>query len=99
MSIRIVVAGAGGRMGKTLIRTIADSADLTLAGALESPGHPDLGKDAGILASAGALNIPLESDALPRIAAADAIVDFTVPAVSVALAALAAQARIVHVIG
>ena len=99
MSIRIVVAGAGGRMGKTLTRTIADSADLTLAGALESPGHPDLGKDAGILASAGALNIPLESDALPRIAAADAIVDFTVPAVSVTLAALAAQARIVHVIG
>ncbi|MBN9577124.1 MAG: 4-hydroxy-tetrahydrodipicolinate reductase, partial [Alphaproteobacteria bacterium] len=34
--MRIVVAGAGGRMGKTLIRTIADSADLTLAGALES---------------------------------------------------------------
>jgi 4-hydroxy-tetrahydrodipicolinate reductase len=38
-------------------------------------------------------------DPLPLIASAQALIDFTTPAVSVELAALAAQARIVHVIG
>ena len=43
--------------------------------------------------------IALTDDPLPAIAQAHAIIDFTVPKVSVELAALAAQARIVHVIG
>jgi 4-hydroxy-tetrahydrodipicolinate reductase len=38
-------------------------------------------------------------DPLPLVAQADAIVDFTTPASTVELAGLAAQARIVHVIG
>jgi 4-hydroxy-tetrahydrodipicolinate reductase len=38
-------------------------------------------------------------DPLPLLANADALLDFTTPAASVELAALAAQARIVHVIG
>jgi len=97
--LRIVVAGAGGRMGQTLIRAIAQSSDLELSGALEAHGHPDLGADAGVLAGLPALNVPLTDDPLPAIASAQALIDFTVPKVSVELAALAAQARIVHVIG
>ena len=97
--IRVVIAGAGGRMGRTLIRAIAESEDFALTCALESKRHPDLGADAGELAGAGALGVPLSSDALAAIADAQALVDFTAPAVSVELAALAAQARIVDVIG
>jgi 4-hydroxy-tetrahydrodipicolinate reductase len=97
--IRVVVAGAAGRMGQTLIRAISDSQDLELAGALEAPHHPDLGQDAAVLTGLKPSGVLLVSDPLPVIAKAEAIVDFTVPPVSVELAALAAQARIVHVIG
>jgi 4-hydroxy-tetrahydrodipicolinate reductase len=86
-------------MGKTLVKMIAESGDLVLAGALEADGHPDLGADAGALAGLKPLGVPLIADALPVIAKADAIIDFTTPKVSVELAALAAQARIVDVIG
>ena len=98
-AVRIVIAGAGGRMGRTLIRAVADSKDCVLAGALEAKGHPDLGADAGALAGLPACGVPLTDDPLPLIAHADALIDFTVPKVSLALAELAAQARIAHVIG
>ena len=98
-AVRIVVAGAGGRMGRTLIRAVADTRGCVLAGALEAKGHPDLGADAGALAGLPAAGVALSDDPLPLIAHADALIDFTVPRVSVALAELAAQARITHVIG
>jgi 4-hydroxy-tetrahydrodipicolinate reductase len=97
--IRIVVAGATGRMGRTLVRTVHETPDLSLLGALEAPGRPDLGQDAGVLAGIPANGIVVTDDPLPLIANAQAIIDFTTPKVSVELAALAAQARIVHVIG
>jgi 4-hydroxy-tetrahydrodipicolinate reductase len=97
--LRIVVAGASGRMGQTLIRAVAQSADMEISGALEAIGHPDLGADAGVLAGLPALKVALTDDPLPVIANAQALIDFTIPKVSVELAALAAQARIVHVIG
>ena len=97
--IRIVVAGAAGRMGQTLIRTIAATEGCVVSGALEAPGNPDLGQDAGTLAGLKPLGLALTDDPLPLIAKADALVDFTIPKVSVELAALCAQARIVDVIG
>jgi 4-hydroxy-tetrahydrodipicolinate reductase len=97
--IRIVVAGAGGRMGRTLVRAIAEAEGCVLTGALEAPGHPDLGQDAGTLAGLKPLAVALSDDPLPLLAQAQALIDFTVPRVSVALAGLSAQARIVHVIG
>ena len=97
--IRIVVAGAAGRMGKTVIRMIADASGCVLSGALEVPGKPDLGADAGTLTGLQPLGIALTSDPLPLIAKAEAVIDFTNPKTSVELAALCAQARIVHVIG
>jgi 4-hydroxy-tetrahydrodipicolinate reductase len=97
--IRIVVAGAAGRMGQTLIRTIAETKGCVVAGALEAPGNRDLGQDAGTLAGLKPLGFALTDEPLPLIAKADALVDFTTPKVSVELAALCAQARIVDVIG
>lgn len=97
--IRIVVAGASGRMGMTLIRTIAETEGVVLSGALEAPGHPNLGRDAGALCGLPAANVLITGDPLPVLAQAQALIDFTVPRVSVELAALTAQARIVHVMG
>ena len=97
--IRVVVAGAAGRMGQALIRALAETPDCVLAGALEAPHHPDLGQDASVLAGLKPSGIVLTDDPLPLVAQAGAILDFTIPKVSVELAALAAQARCVHVIG
>jgi 4-hydroxy-tetrahydrodipicolinate reductase len=97
--MRLIVAGAAGRMGRTLIRTIGETEDVTLAAALEAPQSAALGQDAGLLAQCSVCGIKVTSDALVAVAAADGILDFTSPRASVELAALAAQARIVHVIG
>jgi 4-hydroxy-tetrahydrodipicolinate reductase len=98
-AIRIAVAGASGRMGRTLIRALAEAEDMRLAFALERPGHAELGKDADVLAGLPAAGIALSNDPLAALAASDAVLDFTTPAASVPLSELAAQARIVHVIG
>jgi len=97
--MKLVVTGAGGRMGRTLIRAIHESESVTLWGALEREGSPHLGQDAGELAGVGRLGVDITADPLPPIAHADGIIDFSTPAATVANAGYAAQARIVHVIG
>ena len=97
--IKIVLPGAAGRMGRTLIAEIAKNPSLALFGATEPAGSALLGADAGTLAGLPEpLGIAITDDPLPLVAEADAIIDFTVPAATVEYAALAAQARIVHVI-
>jgi len=97
--IKIAVTGAGGRMGRTLIALIHETAGLTLAGGIEAEGSAHLGADLGTLAGLAPLGLAATDDALNVIKTADALIDFSVPAASVEFAALTAQARIVHVIG
>ncbi len=97
--MKIVIAGAAGRMGRMLVQTVTATQGAVVSGALERPGSSALGQDAGTLAGVGALGVLLSDDALSVIAKADALIDFTTPASTVELAGLAAQARIVHVIG
>jgi 4-hydroxy-tetrahydrodipicolinate reductase len=97
--MRLIVAGAGGRMGRTLVKAIADNKGFVLAGALEDARSPLIGQDAGALAGIGDNGVKLAADAGPLMAKADAIVDFTAPAATVAFAALAAKAGKVHIIG
>ena len=66
--LKIVVAGASGRMGRTLVREIAQGSGITLCGALEVEGHPDLGLDAGTLAGMQPNGIKLTADPLPLLA-------------------------------
>lgn len=98
-TIRIAIAGASGRMGRTLIAALGETTDMKLAAALERAGHGDLGKDAGTQAGLPAANIALTDNAKTALAHADAVLDFTTPAASVALAEIAGEARVVHVIG
>ena len=97
--MKLVVTGASGRMGQTLVRLIANTPGVVLGGALEHEKSPHLGKDAGVLAGIGETGVKISADPLPVIAKANGIIDFTAPAATVAYAGYAAQARIVHVIG
>jgi 4-hydroxy-tetrahydrodipicolinate reductase len=97
--LKIVVAGASGRMGRALVREISQAQGVRLVGALEAEGNPELGMDAGSLAGQQPNGVKLTAGPLPLLAEAEAVIDFTRPMVSTMLADLAAQARIVHVIG
>jgi 4-hydroxy-tetrahydrodipicolinate reductase len=97
--MRLVVAGAAGRMGRMLVQAIHANEELVLAGALERKGSPALGQDIGTLAGLGPLGITITDDPLSALAHADGVIDFTAPQATLELAAIAAQARIVHVIG
>ncbi len=97
--MRLIVAGAGGRMGRTLIQAIAAAKDVTLAGAVDAPGSAVIGRDAGELAGLGANGVTVGTDAAPLLAKADGLLDFTIPAATVAYAELVARTGGVHVIG
>src|SRR6185436_8169644 len=97
--MRLIVAGAGGRMGRTLVRAIADTNGLTLAGAVDAPGSAAIGRDSGELAGLGANGIAVATDAAPLLAGADGLIDFTIPAATVAFAELTARLGRVHIIG
>ena len=97
--MRLVVAGAGGRMGRTLVKAIADNKGFALAGALEDARSPLIGWDAGTLAGTPENGIKLTADAGKLLDKADGIIDFTAPVATVAFAALAAKAGKVHIIG
>jgi 4-hydroxy-tetrahydrodipicolinate reductase len=97
--IKIAVMGAGGRMGQALVRQILTTDGCVVIGGIEQAGSHLIGADLGETAGANNLNIPITDDALELIAKADAIMDFTAPAATVEFAALAAQARCIHVIG
>ena len=97
--MKLVVTGAGGRMGRALVRIIAETEGVELCGAVDRSGADVVGQDAGVLAGLPANGILVADDPLPVFAEAEGVIDFTSPAASVEFAGLAAQARIVHVIG
>ncbi|WP_210528656.1 4-hydroxy-tetrahydrodipicolinate reductase [Rubellimicrobium arenae] len=96
----LVVTGASGRMGQTLVRLIAASPERArLVGAVERPGSPWIGRDVGEAMGGGPLGVVVTDDPLEAFARAQGVIDFTTPAATVEFAGLAAQARAVHVIG
>ena len=95
----LVVTGTSGRMGQTLIRLAQGSDRLRLVGCVERAGHPWIGRDVGEAMGGAPIGVKVTDDALEAFAKAQAVVDFTAPAATVEFAALAAQARAVHVIG
>ena len=97
--LRVVIAGAGGRMGRTLIHAVAASKGFTLAGAVDAPNSTVIGRDAGELAGLGPNGVKVVGDATPLLGSADALVEFTIAAATRAFAELTAKAGIVHIIG
>jgi len=97
--LKVVVLGASGRMGRMLVRYCSQADDIDLTGAIERSDAPELGQDAGSLAGVEPLGVPVTEDLHQAIANADALIDFTGPASTVAASALAAQAKATHVVG
>jgi 4-hydroxy-tetrahydrodipicolinate reductase len=97
--LRVVVTGAGGRMGRALTRAVLGEEKMRLVGALDRPDAEVQGEDAGTPAGAGLTGVPVSADPVAAFAEADVVLDFTSPEATLAYAELAAQARVVHVIG
>jgi 4-hydroxy-tetrahydrodipicolinate reductase len=95
----LVVTGASGRMGQTLIRLAQASDKLRLVACVERSGHAWIGRDVGEAMGGSPIGVTVTDDALEAFSKAQAVIDFTAPAATVDFAALAAQARAVHVIG
>ncbi len=94
--IHVAVSGAAGRMGRTLIRLIAEAEDLQLVAALEAPGHPCLGTSAGALGGGADLDLEVSEDLSET---PDVLVDFSLPDGSIQRIAACAATGVPCVVG
>jgi 4-hydroxy-tetrahydrodipicolinate reductase len=97
--VGIAVVGASGRMGRMLVRAVRETPGASLSGVTERPGHDWIGRDIGEITGGEAIGVLVEDDPLEVFARSQAVLDFAVPEATLAHAALAAQARLVHVVG
>lgn len=95
----IVVNGVSGRMGRMLVQVIAASDAAHVIGALERPGHDWIGQDLGLCLGGTANGVIVSDDPAQALTGAHAVIDFTAPAATVALARVAARMKVAHVIG
>jgi 4-hydroxy-tetrahydrodipicolinate reductase len=82
--LRVVVAGAGGRMGRALTRAVMTESRMRLVGALDRAEADVQGQDVGLLAGVEAAGVSVASDPLPAFANTDVLLDFTAPAATLA---------------
>jgi len=76
MKPKLLIVGAAGRMGKRILSLAVDAGRFNIIAAVEKQHHPDIGKDAGLVAAAGPINVKLDSIYPP---AADVAMDFSLP--------------------
>lgn len=98
-TLRLLIAGAAGRMGRAIIREALSTPGVTIAGGFERQGHEALGRDLGPLAGLDSLGVVVEPEAARALGRADALIDFTAPAASLSNARLAAKSGVAHIIG
>ena len=96
--MKIAIAGASGRMGRTLIEAVLRNADTKLAAALEIAGSPHLGKDAGEFAGSSC-GIKVTDDIERALQGCDALIDFTRPEGTLHHAALCKKLGVRMIIG
>jgi 4-hydroxy-tetrahydrodipicolinate reductase len=95
----VVVAGAAGRMGRTLVACLQDASDLSLVGALERPGHPAVGKDAGEVAGVGRRGVNITDDPTSLLTRDRTLVEFSIPEASLGHLRLVARTGARAVVG
>jgi 4-hydroxy-tetrahydrodipicolinate reductase len=98
VSIRVAIAGAGGRMGQALIEATLAASDLALAAALDVPQSPFVGRDAGERIGRRA-GVDVGADVDAALGRADVLVDFTRPEGTLAFAAACAKRGVALVAG
>lgn len=95
----IVINGVSGRMGRMLVKVVSESGQARLAGGLERPGHDWIGQDLGSAMGGPALGVIVHDDPVRALRGVQAVIDFTTPPASAALAPFAADLGVAHVIG
>lgn len=100
MTMRVGITGAGGRMGRTLVEAIgASTTELQLTAALERAGSSLIGADVGEVAGQGAIGVVIVSSLADALENVDVLIDFSVPAATIANVAACAEKGIAMVIG
>jgi 4-hydroxy-tetrahydrodipicolinate reductase len=97
--VKVIVTGAGGRMGARLVSLIKESSDLQLVGAVERKGHPAIGSDAGDVAGCGRMGVAVTDNLTALAGHAEVLLDFTKPDVSLAHMEIMAAYRKAMVVG
>jgi 4-hydroxy-tetrahydrodipicolinate reductase len=96
--LKIAIVGASGRMGRMLIETILNDGGATLVAAIDQPGTPAIGKDAGELVGMPC-GVAVSSDIEAGIAQADCLIDFTRPQGTLEHLAICRRHKVAIVIG
>ena len=76
MKAKLVVVGAGGRMGRRIVALAVESERFDIVGSVDAADHPDQDKDVGVLAGVEAINVRLCPDFPEQ---ADVVIDFSLP--------------------
>jgi 4-hydroxy-tetrahydrodipicolinate reductase len=97
--LRLVVPGAAGKMGRMIVKVIAETPSTELVAAIERPASPLLGQDAGSVAGLSPLGVALGSDLDSALGQADVIIDFTAPTATAWTVSRAAEHGVGMVIG
>lgn len=97
--LNVVVTGAGGRMGGRVISFVYATEGMTVAAAVEQPGHLSVGKDVGENLGIGKKAVIIEDDLDACIEKGDIVIDFTSHAASMRHLEIAASKKRAIVIG
>jgi 4-hydroxy-tetrahydrodipicolinate reductase len=93
MKTLIGINGACGRMGQRLIQLAQEDKSLTVAAALDAPGHPNQGRDIGEVVGLGPLGVKVCSS-LPLEQRLDVVIDFSLPEGTMAVLPVCVERRI-----
>ena len=97
--LKVIISGAAGRMGRSLVGGVQESNEFSLFGALESEGNKLLGVDAGEFAGIGKSGVLLSTSDESLIEQADVMIDFSSPSASISNAEICAESGTALVIG
>lgn len=97
--LRLAVPGAAGKMGRMILKVIAETPSTELVAAIERPVSPTLGQDAGVVAGLGPLGVAIRSDLDDALKNADVVIDFTAPSATAWTVSRAADCDVAVVIG
>src|SRR5210317_2255202 len=96
---KVIIAGAGGRMGRRIGYMVNEHPELQVAAGFERPENPGVGKDLGELGGYGANGVKVANDLEAVIDQGDVIIDFTFHEATMKIARQAALKNRAMVIG
>lgn len=100
MSIKLIISGACGRMGRSIAALALRDPAFSLGAALEAPKHDAVGRDlSAMLGSSAPVGVAVTDDAEAALGQGDVVVEFTVPEVTIAHVELAKRLKKPMVIG